>query len=56
MNQPKLLYNNEAIGLLAILSVLKNKNAIELGKVPLILPFLFDDKIVKKLKRKDITN
>ena len=48
------LFNNEAIGIIAITSVLKECKELSYGKSMLILPFLFHDEITSFLKRANV--
>lgn len=48
MNEIYYTYNNEAIASCVFLSILQKQN-LEVERLPLVLPFLFNDKIVKVL-------
>ncbi len=49
------IFNNEAMGLIAIQSVLSKKDRLNIANVFLLLPLLFDKKIRGYLKRKTTT-
>jgi len=49
------IFNNEAIGLMAIQSVLSKNNRLNIANAFLLLPLLFDKKIRGYLKRKTTT-
>lgn len=49
------IFNNEAMGLIAIQSVLSKKYRLNIANVFLVLPMLFDKKIRGYLKRKTTT-
>jgi hypothetical protein len=49
------IFNNEAIGLIAIQSVLSKSNRLNIANAFLLLPLLFDKKIRGYLKRKTTT-
>lgn len=49
------IFNNEAMGLIAIQSVLSKKDSLNIANVFLLLPLLFDKKIRGYLKRKATT-
>lgn len=51
MNQSKYLFNNEAIGAIAISSVLQKCGELSYAKAMLILPFLFHEDSTTFLKR-----
>lgn len=45
------IYNNEAIGVVAIYSVVKNLKEIDYSKAMLILPLMLNDKLIKFIGR-----
>ncbi|MCO6513442.1 MAG: hypothetical protein J6589_03115 [Snodgrassella sp.] len=48
------LYNNEAIATTALLSMINKLKQIDIALAPLILPFLFDNRTVNHLLRKEV--
>lgn len=53
MKSNNFLYNNEGIGLVALISVLRETKKLEYSKAFLIFPFLLNNDIVKYLKRRN---
>lgn len=54
MNKYQSIYNNELIGLISIISVLKHHKEMSLGKVLLILPFFSHGNTLNLLKSKRV--
>jgi len=54
MSEQQTVYNNELIGLISIMSVLKYHKEMSIGKAMLILPFFSHKNTLKILKRKNI--
>ncbi|MFJ9203248.1 three component ABC system middle component [Bacillus velezensis] len=54
MNKYQSVYNNELIGLISIISVLKHHKKMSLGKVLLILPFFSHGDTLNLLKSKRV--
>lgn len=51
MVESKYLYNNEAVGMIALCAVLKHASKLSYSKSMLVLPFLFHEESVAFLKR-----